>query len=215
MASKFIIIVLLNLFLFSCTNKEGLIQNPQRLADIDRMLGVQKEMTSKSLLPVWDIFNRKLSPQEKQAMEFLYAYMPLSDLADYPPDFFLKNVQLSLQARREMPWGGSIPEEEFLHFVLPLRVNNENLDHFREVMYSQIKERIKGMEMKQAALEINHWCHREGELPGNRFKNQRPFEYDQKDFWPLRGRDYFHRFSHACCRDPRPAGIYPPLGTYG
>lgn len=51
----------------------------------------------------------------------------------------------------------TIPEEEFLHFVLPLRVNNENLDNFREVMYPEIKERIKGLGMKEAALEINHW----------------------------------------------------------
>ncbi|HAH25804.1 MAG TPA: transglutaminase, partial [Prolixibacteraceae bacterium] len=182
MANKFIIILLFNLLLFSCTKREGLIQNPQRLADIERMLRVQKEMTSKSLLPVWDVFNQKLSPPEKQAMEFIYAYMPLSDLADYKPEYFLKNVQLSLQARREMTWGGSIPEEEFLHFVLPVRVNNENLDHFREVMYPEIKERVKGMGMKQAALEINHWCHEKVNYRGTDSRTSAPLSTIKKTF---------------------------------
>ena len=52
----------------------------------------------------------------------------------------------------------NIPEDIFLHYVLPCRVNNENLDSFRIVYYDDLR-RIKGMDMKQAALEINHWCH--------------------------------------------------------
>ena len=35
-----------------------------------------------------------------------------------------------LLALQEMPWGKKISEGDFLHFVLPLRVNNENLDDF-------------------------------------------------------------------------------------
>ncbi len=146
------------ILLMSC-GKRDLITNPQRLHDIQKMLQVQKEMTSKSLTPLWDIFQQNLSKDERQAMEFLYAYMPLSDLADYTPEFFLSNVRYSLKARKEMAWGKLIPEDVFLHFVLPLRVNNENLDHFREQMYDEIKARVQGLGMKEAALEINHWCH--------------------------------------------------------
>lgn len=146
------------LALLSCGKRE-LITNPERLQDVQKMLEVQREMTSKSIIPIWDIFQQNLSKDERQAMEFLYAYMPLSDLADYPAEFFLTNVRYSLRARREMPWGKTIPEDVFLHFVLPLRVNNENLDSFREQMYDEIKARIQGLGMKEAALEINHWCH--------------------------------------------------------
>lgn len=178
---KFVWIIGL-LAVFSCTNKQELIQNKERLDDIQHMLTVQKELTSKSLVPIWDVFNQSLTPQEKQAMEFLYAYMPLSDLADYQPEFFLKNVRLSLQARQEMPWGESIPEEEFLHFVLPLRVNNENLDNFREVMYPEIKERIQGMDMKQAALEINHWCHEKVNYRGTDSRTSAPLSTVKKTF---------------------------------
>jgi hypothetical protein len=108
--------------------------------------------------------------------------MPLSDLADYQPEFFLKNVQYSLKARAEMPWGKTIPEEEFLHFVLPLRVNNENLDNFREVMYNEITQRVKSMDMKQAALEINHWCHEKVNYRGTDSRTSAPLSTVKKTF---------------------------------
>ena len=182
MANKLLTIALILTLFISCTPKESLIQSPERLADIQRMLTVQKELTSKSLLPVWDIFKQQLPESEKQALEFLYAYMPLSDLADYNSEFFLKNVQLSLLARREMSWGKTIPEEEFLHFVLPLRVNNENMDNFREVMYPEIKGRIKGLTMREAALEINHWCHEKVNYRGTDSRTSAPLSTVKKSF---------------------------------
>ena len=182
MTNKILAVILIITLFGSCAKEKELIQNKERLADIQRMINVQKELTSKSLLPVWDIFNQSLSVDEKQSMEFLYAYMPLSDLSDYKPEFFLKNVRLSLQARHEMPWGNTIPEEEFLHFVLPLRVNNENMDAFREVMYNEIKDRIKGMGMKEAALEINHWCHEKVSYRGTDSRTSAPLSTVKKTF---------------------------------
>lgn len=182
MASKILALILISILSVSCAKKEALIQNPERLADIQRMLSVQKELTSKSLLPIWKIFDQSLSPDEKQALEFLYAYMPLSDLADYQPEFFLKNIQYSLKARAEMPWGKTIPEEEFLHFVFPLRINNENLDNFREVMYGEITERIKGLDMKHAVLEINHWCHEKVSYRGTDSRTSAPLSTVKKTF---------------------------------
>ncbi|MDD2305221.1 MAG: transglutaminase domain-containing protein [Prolixibacteraceae bacterium] len=182
MTQKVLFFILISILLISCSKKQELIQNPERKADIQRMLAVQKELTSKSMIPIWDIFNQSLSPDEKQAIEFLYAYMPLSDLADYQPEFFLKNARFSLKARAEMPWGKTIPEEEFMHFVLPLRVNNENLDNFREVMYDEIAKRIKGLSMKNAALEINHWCHEKVNYRGTDSRTSAPLSTIKKTF---------------------------------
>ena len=100
-----------------------------------------------------------LSRVECEAMEFLYAYMPLSDLADYEPEFFLQQVLYAFKARDEMSWGKEVPEDVFRHFVLVYRVNNENLDTARMVFYRELKERVKDMSMEEAALEVNHWCH--------------------------------------------------------
>ncbi len=100
-----------------------------------------------------------LSRAEREAMEFLYAYMPLSDLADYEPQFYLDQVRCAFRAREEMPWGKDVPEDVFRHFVLVYRVNNENLDTARMVFFRELKERVQGMTIEEAALEVNHWCH--------------------------------------------------------
>ena len=106
----------------------------------------------------FDIFGT-LTGSKLQAMQFLYAYMPLPDIADYSAAFHLNNVEYALKARAEMPWGNSVPVREFMHFVLPVRVNNENLDNSREVFYKELKERVKNLSMRDAVLEVNHWCH--------------------------------------------------------
>lgn len=98
-----------------------------------------------------------LTTEEFEALEFLYAYMPLADLTDYSTGYYLQNVRASFTARNEMGW--NVPEREFRHFVLPIRANNENLDTSRVVFYRELKPRIEGMSMQDAILEVNHWCH--------------------------------------------------------
>ena len=100
-----------------------------------------------------------LTADEREALKFLYAYMPLADVTDYPTSFFAKNVRLSFKARNEMPWGKNVPELLFRHFVLPIRVNNEPLDSARSVFFDELKNRVKNMSMQDAILEVNHWCH--------------------------------------------------------
>ena len=98
-----------------------------------------------------------ISRAEREALVFLYAYMPLADLADYPADYWLENTRAAFRAREEMPW--DIPEREFRHFVLPVRVNNESLDGHRTVFYEELKPWLEGLSLQEAILEVNHWCH--------------------------------------------------------
>ena len=108
---------------------------------------------------LFDVFNQPMTDMQKEAMTFLYAYMPLGDITDYSGDFFLENIDYTLKAKEEMPWGKMIPEREFRHFVLPIRVNNENLDSSRKVFYEELKDRVKNLSLHDAVLEVNHWCH--------------------------------------------------------
>ena len=98
-----------------------------------------------------------LSQEEHEALEFLYAYMPLADAVDYPASYYLDQVRATFRIRKEMGW--KVPEREFRHFVLPIRVNNENLDTARVAFNREIAPRVKGLSMKEAILEVNHWCH--------------------------------------------------------
>lgn len=108
---------------------------------------------------VFDIFNEPMSLQEREAMEFLYAYMPLCDYTDYQGDLFLSGVRSALKTRGEVAWGKEIPEEVFRHFVLPIRANNEHLDSSRTVFYGELIDRVKNLPIEEAALEVNRWCH--------------------------------------------------------
>ena len=90
-------------------------------------------------------------------VNFLYAYMPHPDLAAHPLEYWQSNVEKTLEVRERMAW--NIPEREFRHFVLPLRVNNEPLDDFRTLYADTLCARVEGLTLEEAALEINHWCH--------------------------------------------------------
>lgn len=100
-----------------------------------------------------------LDNETREALEFLYAYMPYSDLADYDQDFYLKQIKAAFKARESFPWGKKVPEDIFRHFVLVYRVNNENLDTARLLMQRELTPRLEGLSMYEAALEVNHWCH--------------------------------------------------------
>lgn len=126
--------------------------------EIAQQFTQRKELAKNREEALFSVFNKNLTNEQREALEFLYAYMPLNDLADYNGDFFLKQVDYALATRDSFAWGQSIPEDIFRHFVLPYRVNNENLDTARMVFFHQLKDRLKGLSMHDAALEVNHWC---------------------------------------------------------
>ncbi len=146
--------------LASCTVKERhrLYDGALRQAVV-RQFEAQKQLGRNRSTALFAVLEDRLTDSERDALLWLYAWMPLSDLADYNGPFYLRQVRATLQARQEMPWGASVPRDLFLHFVLPLRVNNENLDSARTVFYRMLKPRLAGLSLRQAALEVNHWCH--------------------------------------------------------
>ena len=154
-----LIFIMFSYFLsVSCTD-DHLIKNRETREHIQIELKKQKELLTDRNSHVFSVIDSVEKPEEKEALEFLYAYMPLNDLLDYNSKFFHDQVKISLKAREEMSWGRSIPNDIFYHFVLPYRASNENLDTFRIAMYEELKQRVQGMNMKEAALEVNHWCH--------------------------------------------------------
>lgn len=157
MVSRIILAIVLTLSL-GCTSQNYLVP--------DIYAGkVEKDFRERNVIPSshrreLNIFFKNTNDnREPELLRFLYAYMPLSDLADYPVEFFADNARMALKARDEMPWSAKIPDDIFLHYILPVRVNNENLDTFRSVMYGEIKERVEGLGLVEAVLEINRWCH--------------------------------------------------------
>ena len=132
------------------------------ISDAEYRQSVRKDLAARaSVLEAADVDldAMGLDVEDYEAMEFLYAYMPLGDIVNHTPDYYLEHCRMTWKALDEMPWGKSVPEREVRHFVLPVRVNNENLDSARYVFYEELAPRVKGMSMYDAVLEVNHWCH--------------------------------------------------------
>lgn len=146
-----------SVILFSCSGSHFLKEEGYRNQVLQDFEQKQKALPDGELFSIFS--DSTLTLSEREALMFLYAYMPIGDITDYHGKYYLANIRLSEQARHEMPWGKTVTDELFRHFVLPVRVNNENLDESRKVFYGELKERVKGLSMKDAILEVNHWCH--------------------------------------------------------
>jgi hypothetical protein len=153
-----IILTFITMFLMSCREKH-LIENEDYLNITRQAFSTRKLIAINRDSALFTVLKRNLSLKQSEALKFLYAFMPLSDLADYDGNFFLANVDMSIKALSETKWGKDIPEDIFLHYVLPIRINNENLDSFRIIYYDELLNRVKGKNIMDAALEVNHWCH--------------------------------------------------------
>ncbi len=141
------------LLLFSCSGNHFLTDRQYR-ATVQQDYQTRASAWNGALAPFMALPDT-LDRAEKEALTFLYAYMPLADVTDYPTQFHLDYVRAALAAKG--CW--DVPEREFRHFVLPLRVNNENLDGHRAVFQTELLPRIEGLGMQEAILEVNHWCH--------------------------------------------------------
>lgn len=149
--------LIIMLILAACSSDHFLKETDYRAKVEDDFAKKQEILTQGDLFSIFE--NNTMTQPEREAMMFLYAYMTPGDIADYSGDFYLNNVRLALQTRENTSWGKNIPDLIFRHFVLPVRVNNENLDNAREVFYNELMPRIKDLSTRDAVLEVNHWCH--------------------------------------------------------
>lgn len=113
-------------------------------------------------------------------LSWMYKYMPFPDSAAFSSDWWLANIDKTLEVREKMGW--NVPEREFRHFVLPLRVNNEFLDDFRTTYSDTLCSRVKGMSMEQAAMEINHWCFEQATYHGSDGRTMSPMATARSGF---------------------------------
>lgn len=127
----------------------------------------KRELAKAKEKELFSVFEEELSDDEELALKYLYAYMPLNDLADYDGSLFLQHVREALHIQSAVKWGERIPSSIFLHYILPYRINNENIEDIRGLLFEEIYPRVKEMSMEEAILETNHWCHEKANYIGN------------------------------------------------
>lgn len=79
---------------------------------------------------------KQIEPDFRDSVLFLIGNMSNKDLQSIKADLLLENVRLAHEARREVPWGSSIPQELFFNDVLPYA----NVDETRESWRKPLKE---------------------------------------------------------------------------
>lgn len=155
---KIIILLLCLNFCWGCSEVH-FIKDKTIREQVSNRFDSRKEFAKNRSEALFSVLEKDITAEESEALQFLYSYMPLCDLADYNGEFFLEQVRSSFEARETFKWGNQVPDDLFRHFVLPYRVNNENLDSARQVFLKELKPRVINMTMKEAVLEVNHWCH--------------------------------------------------------
>ena len=97
--------------------------------------------------------------EDRTAVSFLIAEMAAADLATVDGPFLLDTARLAREAREGFPWGGGVPEEVYLRYVLPPRISQEPLEPWREHLMGELAQRLEGItSMEEAAIEVNRWC---------------------------------------------------------
>ncbi len=94
----------------------------------------------------------------KLCLKYLYGTLPYTDAVTMPFAEMEREAAHSLRVFQENIWNQMIPEDIFFHFILCPRVNSENLETCRGFFYEKVIQRVQGLPLERAILEINLWC---------------------------------------------------------
>ncbi len=115
------------------------------------------------------------TPDEAEALRFLFGAMPLADFVDYPASLYLTYAKHAVFLWHEGPFAGRVPERLFTNYVLLHRVNNEDIADVRGLFYDRLKNIAgTGRPMEQTVLDINYWCAHEGTYRSTDGRTQNP-----------------------------------------
>ena len=85
---------------------------------------------------------QKCTEEVALACKYLYAFMPYSDIGNYPFEVFLDYAENGVKLWKENPQVADLPEEIFLNYVLFHRVNEEEIALIRTMRPGMIQLEI-------------------------------------------------------------------------
>lgn len=98
------------------------------------------------------------SGEMRTALEYLYGTLPPDDIRFVPFAWLEEVCASAIALRAENRYKMDISEDIFAQYVLCPRVNNERPQRYRHFFAGQLKERLRGLGIVEAALETNLWC---------------------------------------------------------
>lgn len=154
------------------TKRKGLIE-----AQFNKLLPLFNEKCQE----IMDGLDR-CSENEEIIIKFLYTNMPLSDVANYPFETYLEYAQHGIYLWENGQYRHIIPEDIFLSYVLHHRINEEEITKCRQFFCDEIHNRIEGLSMKEAALEVNYWCAEEATYESTDDRTMAPYAVYQSGY---------------------------------
>lgn len=135
-----------------------------RQAHKSRLPGLCRELLREKEEEISRAFAR-CTPEEAQALAFLYSASPLSDILDYPASLYLAYARHGVFLWSQGSFAGRVPERLFANYVLHHRVNNEDIADTRGFFYDKLRELVPpdpaDWQMYDAAMDVNYWSARE------------------------------------------------------
>jgi transglutaminase-like putative cysteine protease/poly(3-hydroxybutyrate) depolymerase len=93
---------------------------------------------------------------QRAGLAYLVKDLPKRDLESMAPEALAANVALAYQARGEVPWGASLPDDVFLDAVLPHISVTEPRDPMRAEFHDRYVPKVRNCKRPgEAALELN------------------------------------------------------------
>lgn len=92
-------------------------------------------------------------------LKFMYATLPLSDIGNYDFEIYRSYAEHGVFLYENSPYVKGISDEIFLNYVVSPRINNEDITDCRRFFHDLVKDRIKGMDIREAALSLNNFAY--------------------------------------------------------
>ncbi|MFT7485982.1 MAG: hypothetical protein ACI9F9_001835, partial [Candidatus Paceibacteria bacterium] len=122
----------------------------------------------------------RVAPDEREAMRWLIAHMPLVDLTSLDADYLVANHRLAFESWNDSPWRATVDRAHFLDAVLPYASVNERRDPWRSKLRERCLPMVEGATSpSQAAAMLNNaiWNEFNVKYSTQRAKpDQSPFE---------------------------------------
>ena len=116
-------------------------------------IGAMKE----NFLPA--LADTTLDKRQRGDMIYLLSVMLPADLAHVDGRWLRQHVLTSRQIMAMVPWGAGLNEDIYRNFILPFRVNNEEIDCERSALFARIWPRVAGLTAEEAVLQVNLYCY--------------------------------------------------------
>ncbi len=96
-------------------------------------------------------------PDTLKYVQYLLENASVFDLAVLTPDFIMEDIRFALKTK-QLPYTKDIPEDLFIHFVLPPRISQEPFENWRPAFYKELLPIVQNCKsLEEAAFLVNLW----------------------------------------------------------